>query len=289
MRKFIYKSVMLIATALIAVSCSTDDIDTYNEQENAIRFPGASGKDTYYSGYSSADGFYFATYSFIKNPMAESEVYQLPINIIGKVSDKERMVNFDVVVEDGTAPENSYEILGASIPAGECEGAIRIRIANTIDLKTTSYQLKIVLRESDDFKLGPKNYLTAVLTWNNILPAPTNSNLIRSYNLLVKSSVGNTNTSVKNYSTSAHMAIVEALGWNDWGNADVHGSQANAANFDNCYDYLPRWTWIYYNDFYKIYARELDAYLKAYEAEHGEPLLHDGGGMIGQPVEARQY
>ena len=144
---------MLIATVLIAVSCSTDDIDTYNEQENAIRFPGASGKDTYYSGYSSADGFYFATYSFIKNPMAESEVYQLPINIIGKVSDKERMVNFDVVVEDGTAPENSYEILGASIPAGEREGAIRIRIANTIDLKTTSYQLKIVLRESDDFKL----------------------------------------------------------------------------------------------------------------------------------------
>jgi len=287
MRKFIYKSVMLVAMVLMAIGCSTDDIDTFAEQENAIRFPGVSGSDTYYSGYSDADGFFFATYSFVKTPMLESEVYQLPINIVGKVSDKERKVNVKIVEEDTTAPEGSYEILGASIPAGEREGAVQIKIANTEDLKIQSYQLKIVLDESDDFKLGPKQYLTAMLTWNNILPAPTNSNLKRSYNLLIKSKLGATSTSIANYSTSAHMAIVEALGWNDWGNAEIHGTQANGASLDNYYDYLPRWTWIYQTGHYKIYAQKLDAYLKAYEAEHGEPLLHDGGDLEGQPVEAR--
>lgn len=290
MRKFIYKSVMLVAAALMVVSCSTDDIETYNEQENAIRFPGASGKDTYYSGYSSADGgVYVGSYSFIKNPMADWDEYQLPVNVIGMVSNKDRKVSVKVVEEGTTAPEDAYEILEGVIPAGEREGFVRIKIANTAELQTTSYQLKVMLQETEDFKLGPKGYLTAMLMWNNNLPAPTNSNLKRSYNMLVYSSLAFTSTSLNNYSTSAHMAIVDALGWNDWGNAEVHGSQANGANLDNYYDYLPRYTWIYTGDLYKAYAKKLDDYLKAYEAEHGEPLLHDGGNLIGQPVQARQY
>ena len=290
MRKFIYKSVMLVAAALMVVSCSTDDIDTYNEQENAIRFPGASGKDTYYSGYSSADGgMYVGSYSFIKNPMADWDEYQLPVNVIGMVSDKDRKVSVMVVEEGTTAPEGTYEILEGVIPAGEREGFVGIRIANTAELQTTSYQLKVMLQETEDFKLGPKGYLTAMLMWNNNLPAPTNSNLKRSYNMLVYSSLAFTSTSLNNYSTSAHMAIVDALGWDDWGDAEVHGSQANGANLDNYYDYLPRYTWIYTGDLYKAYAKKLDDYLKAYEAEHGEPLLHDGGNLIGQPVQARQY
>lgn len=290
MKKFIYKSVMLVATAFMAVSCSTDDIEIYNEQENAIRFPGVSGKDTYYSGYSSADGgIYMGSYSFIKNPMADWEEYQLPVNVIGMVSDKEREVRVEMVEEGTTAPEGSYEILGGVIPAGEREGFVRIKIANTTELQTTSYQLKVVLKETEDFKLGPKGYLTAILMWNNNLPAPTHKHLIMTYNMLVYSSLGYSSNKITNYSTSAHLAIVDALGWDDWGNKEVHGSQANTATYDNCYDYLPRYTWIYSGDLYKAYAKKLDDYLKAYEAEHGEPLLHDGGGFIGQPVQARQY
>lgn len=292
MRKFIYKSVLLMAMALMAVSCSTDDIDTYDVEENAIRFPGVSGGttgDTYYSGYSAADGVYEGSYSFIKNPMAEWEEFQLPVNVIGMLSDKDRKISVEVLEEGTTAPEGSYEILESVVPAGEREAFIRIKIANTAELQTTSYQLKVKLLETSDFKLGPKEFLTAVLRWNNNLPAPTNSNLKRSYNMLVYSSLAFTSTSLNNYSTSAHMAIVDALGWDDWGNSEVHGSQANGASYDNYYDYLPRYTWIYTGDLYKAYAKKLDDYLKAYEAEHGEPLLHDGGKLIGQPVQARQY
>jgi hypothetical protein len=110
-----------------------------------------------------------------------------------------------------------------------------------------------------------------------------------SYNMLINSSLSFSSNSNKNYSTSAHLAIVDALGWDDWGDAEVHGTQANTAAYDNFYNYLPRYTWIYTGDLYKAYAKKLDDYLKAYEAEHGAPLLHDGGNLNGQPVQARQY
>ena len=292
MRKFIYKSVLLMAMAFMAVGCSTDEIDTYNVEENAIRFPGVSGGvtgDTYYSGYSAADRVYEGSYSFIKNPMAEWEEFLLPVNVIGLASNQERMISIQVLDEGTTAPEGSYEILGGSVPAGEREGFIHIRIANTAELQTTSYQLKVKLLETPDFKLGPKEFLTAVLRWNNNLPAPTNSYLKRSYNMMIAGESNYISTSLNSYSTSAHLAIVDALGWDNWGDVEVRGSQANTAAYDNCYDYLPRYSFLTLGDIYKAYAKKLDDYLKAYEAEHGEPLLHDGGKLIGQPVQARQY
>ena len=292
MRKFIFQSMMLTAMAFAAVSCSTDEIDTFMVQENAIRFPGVTGGvngDTYYGGYNSSDRAYYGSYSFIENPTAEWTEYLIPMNVIGTVSEKDRTVKVQVVAEETTAPQDAYQIVDAVIPAGEREGFIRINIANTAELLTTSYQLKLTLQESPDFKLGPKEYLNAILTWNNILPAPTNSNLKRSYNMLINSSLAFTSMSMNNYSTSAHLAIVDALGWDDWGDAEAHPGKSNPASMDNYYNYLPRYTWIYTGDLYKAYAKKLDDYLKAYEAEHGAPLLHDGGNLIGQPVQARQY
>jgi len=292
MRKFIFQSMMLTAMAFAAVSCSTDEIDTFMVEENAIRFPGVTGGvngDTYYGGYSSAERAYYGSYSFIENPTAEWTEYLIPMNVIGTVSEKDRTVKVQVVAEETTAPQDAYQIVDAVIPAGEREGFIRINIANTAELLTTSYQLKLTLQESADFKLGPKEYLNAILMWNNILPAPTNNNLKRSYNMLIAGETNFISTSLNSYSTSAHSAIVDALGWDDWGDNTVHGSQANTATYDNFYNYLPRYTWIYTGDLYKAYAKKLDDYLKAYEAEHGAPLLHDGGKLIGQPVQARQF
>ena len=292
MRKFIFQSMMLTAMAFTAVSCSTDEIDTFMVEENAIRFPGVTGGangDTYYGGYSSAERAYYGSYSFIENPTADWTEYLIPLNVIGTVSEKDRTVNVQVVAEGTTAPQDAYEIVDAVIPAGEREGFIRINIANTAELLETSYQLKLTLQESADFKLGPKEYLNAILMWNNILPAPTNNNLKRSYNMLIAGEANFISTSLNSYSTSAHLAIVDALGWDDWGDATVHGSQANPVTMDNAYNYLPRYTWIYLGDLYKAYAKKLDNYLKAYEAEHGTPLLHDGGKLIGQPVQARKF
>jgi len=246
MRKFIFQSMMLTAMAFAAVSCSTDEIDTFMVEENAIRFPGVTGGvngDTYYGGYNSSDRAYYGSYSFIENPTAEWTEYLIPMNVIGTVSEKDRTVKVQVVAEETTAPQDAYQIVDAVIPAGEREGFIRINIANTAELLTTSYQLKLTLQESADFKLGPKEYLNAILMWNNILPAPTNNNLKRSYNMLIAGETNFISTSLNSYSTSAHLAIVDALGWYDWGDNTVHGSQANTATYDNFYNYLRMNLW----------------------------------------------
>lgn len=287
MKKIIYQALMMTA-ALMVCSCSEKELDTYDVQENAIRFPGMTG-DTYLSGYSSAEDVYYGSYSFIEDPMEEWKEYQLPVNIIGLVSETDRVVSVKVVEDKTTAPQNAYEIMDGVIPAGEREGFIGIKIAKTEELNSLSYQLTLELQPSEDFRCGPKEYLTAVLIWNNILPAPTNSHLKRTYNMLIAGEKNFVSTSLNSYSTNAHLAIVDALGWDDWGDATVHGNQANTERYDNCYNYLPRYSWIYAGELYKAYAKKLDDYLKAYEEEHGEPLLHNGGKLEGQPVEARKY
>ncbi|MBQ8502167.1 MAG: DUF4843 domain-containing protein [Bacteroides sp.] len=295
MKNFIYKLFVLAAASLIYTGCSTDDIDTYNGEENAIRFPGVGGTgadgelvDSSYSGYNAEDDIYYGSYSFMENPLDESTEYKLPLSIVGMTQDTDRKVNVKVLEEGTTAPQGSYEILESVIPADEREGYIRIKLANTSELTTTSYQLKVELLASEDFKLGPKEYLTAVLTWNNVLPKPTNTHLIRSYNMIVKGETSYISTSLNSYSTSAHLAIVDALGWDDWGDPTAHLIYNNA-KYDNFYNYLPRYAALLSGELYKAYAKKLDEYLKAYEAEHGSPLLHDGGKLEGQPVEARQY
>lgn len=307
MKNLINKSLVLAAAAFIAVGCETSEIPTFGEGNiedlgvsvenlNAVRFPGIGGTgengelvDTQYAGYSSADRIWYGSYSFIQNPLDASTEFDIPVSIIGMLSDVDRKVGVAVVAEETTAPAGSYEILDAVIPAGKREGYIRVKIANTAELASVSYELTVKLEKSADFNVGPEQYLTAKLIWNNILPAPTNNNLKRSYNMLIKGETNFISTSLNSYSTSAHLAIVDALGWDDWGSVEAHGSQANGANLDNCYNYLPRYTWIYNGDLYKAYAKILEDYLADYAEKNGSPLLHDGGKLIGQPVEARKY
>ena len=113
MRKFLYQSMMLAVMAFMAISCSTDDIDTYLVEENSIRFPGVTGGtngDTYYSGYNSSDRLFYGSYSFIENPTAEWEEYLIPLNVIGTISDVARTVNVQVVEEGTTLLDVMEEI-----------------------------------------------------------------------------------------------------------------------------------------------------------------------------------
>jgi hypothetical protein len=128
-----------------------------------------------------------------------------------------------------------------------------------------------------------------MLSWNNAIPMPTNSNFIRTYNMLIKSSLSFISTSTSNYSPNALKAIVAALGWNDWDDYSVHGSKYNSPATGS-YKYLPRYTWIYIDNSYKSYALKLADYINSYNTAHPEaPLRHDAGALKGQLIEARSY
>jgi hypothetical protein len=274
---------MLLGT----IACSSDDIDTYDAGYNAIRFVGFT-TDADEKGYYATNSTYYS-YSFSDTPLAESYDYDIPLYVIGKTADVDREVNYQIDKEASTAPEGSYEILSASVPAHEQIGTLRVRIANADELADKSYTLVIKLVANEDFRASDEMpYLTTQLSWNNSLPLPTHANLIRTYNMLIAGMSSFVSTSAACLSTNALKAIVAATGWNDWDDATKHTIN-NASTTYKYYKYLPRYTAIYVGDAYKAYALILRDYLAAYEQEHGTPLLHDSGSLIGQPVTARTY
>ncbi|WP_418992498.1 DUF4843 domain-containing protein [Alistipes sp.] len=274
--------ILVTAAALAAGGCAKDEIMTFDTTQNAIHFPMGNG-------YTEADATFYQSFTFLEDPMAESAVVEIPVDVLGPASPEERPVSYSIDPEKSTAPKGSYEILSATVPAGELTGFIRLKLPNLAELQDKTYQIVLLLEANEAFKLGPKNYLKAMFSWNDMLPKPTITSLIRSYNMLVAGEPSFISTSLNSYSSSAHKAIVAALGWDDWDDANVHGGLSNNASV-GYYKYLPRYNVIYNGDLYKAYAAAFGDYLEEYNAAHPDaPLLHDGGNLAGKPVEARTY
>lgn len=287
MKKILIKFGALMMLLLVTSSCKTDDISFYNEEYNAVRFPVSTIATWEPTGYQS--GMFYAAYSFIETPFLEYDTYDIPVMLIGNASTHERTVAYRVDEEKTTAPAGSYQILEAVIPPDTTVGYIRVQINNAEELNDSTYELYLTLRESDQLSLGPNEYINAVLSWNNAIPMPSNSNHVRTYNMLINSSLNFVSTSNANYSPSALKAIVAALGWTDWDDQQKHGSKYNPPSVGS-YKYLPRYSMIYNDSSYKSYALKLANYIKAYnEANSDAPLRHDAGGLKGQLIEARVY
>jgi hypothetical protein len=296
MKKYISQYFIFLLLPFIFASCSKDDIDTYNDIYNAVRFANDnfdSGVVGYYGyeakGYDAETQRFLASYSFIDTPFAESATYDLPLTLIGKASTSDRKVEYTVDTSLTNAPTGSYEIMDAVIPADSVKGYIRVKLMNADVLQDSTYVLAITLKGSDQLNLGPKEYLKATLSWNSMIPAPKSTNLIRTYNMLIKSTLSFVSTSASTFSPRALKTIVAALGWNNWDDVSIHGSKANTASM-GYYKYLPRYTWIYVDNTYKAYAAKLAEYISTYNTEHPDaPLIHDAGSLKGQAIVARTY
>lgn len=274
----------------LILSCNKDEVNTYNESEDAVRFAaniqtGSHETDSINGSYTHADELLECNFSFVEYPTLESFTYDIPLTLIGKVANRDRMVQYEIESKSNAA---DYEIQEAVIPVGKHTGYIRIVLKNTTELNDTTYQLFLRLISSPDLKVGPSNYSKAKLTWNNQIPYPSHNNLRRSYNMLVYSNLNFVSTSATIISPNALRAIVAATGWNNWDNTDIHGNRANGAAY-KFYKFLPQYRWLYADNSYKGYAARLKDYLKKYEKDHGKPLLHDAGAYKGHPIQARSY
>jgi len=289
--KTIY-SILFVSIVLFFSACSKDDIDTYQESKSSVRFLSTSlcraEADLGGNAYSSVDQAVFVNYSFLDNPMDSYHEYDIPVALIGKTSQEDRKIGY-AIQETSTAPEDAYEIVDAVIPADSLYGYIRVKLLNKAELGEQTYQLDLKIVGNEQLAAGPKAYLTAHLSWNNQIPEPPHNNLVRSYNLLIKGMAAPTSTSKACYSPNAMKAIVAALGWDDWDDVSVHGSQANTSAAYKHYKYLPNYAWIFIDNSYLGYQAKLNDWLKEYKEKTGSPLLHDAGSLIGKPVEARNY
>lgn len=284
-------SIFALGTLMALASCSKDDIDTYSESEAGARF--LTSEMTVVeskmggTNYSGSDDMYYDNYSFLDNQLASSYDCDITVVLIGKPAATDRTVGYEII--NSTAPEGSYEIVESVIPADSIYGHIRVKLYNVEELCDSTYELTLRIVGNDQLAAGPKEYVTAHLTWNNQIPEPPVNNLVRTYNMLIKGMASFISTSKSCYSPNALRAIVAATGWNDWDDYSVHGVYYNNATSYKGYKYLPRYQAIYADNSYKGYAAKVADWLAEYEKEHGTKLLHDAGSLKGKPVEARAY
>ena len=222
MKKIIIKSVLAISCfSLCLISCGKEEIPYFDSQYNAVRFNSTNE-------YDAETDIFKGNYSFLENPFDEYGEYELPLVLVGNVSTEDRTVNYVINAEETTAPENSYEITAAVIPANSLKGTIKIRLFNTDEIQNgASYKLYIQLKESSTLGLGPKEYITATVSWNNniIAPPATERYVWMTYNSLIKSSLAPTSYSTTAYSSNALKTIVTALDWDDWDDMTAHPDQ----------------------------------------------------------------
>lgn len=275
----------LFSLAVLVSGCEKSEIPYYDSTHDAIRFPVSSLSSSETKGYDSSTGLFHAGYSFIEDPFAEYTIYDVPLILVGNQAGYDRKINCSIDTGRSFAPTGSYEIIESVVPADSHTGYIRMKLYNAEELGEKVYELYVTLRESDGLSLAPEKYTSAVISWSNMIPAPALSTQIMTYNHLIASPAGYTSSSIAYYSPNALKAIVDALGWNDWDDYDVHGTKYNS----NGYKYLPRVTVLPPNA-YKSYAIKLGIYIKAYNEAHPDaPLVHNAGELKGQPVEARSY
>lgn len=175
MKKLIY---ILLAAATIA-GCEKDDPKRYDMSQGRVCFPGAAPNETTeYPGYSKTDSTFYASITFKQQPEgATKAVIEVPVKLIGSATGSDRQIGVRILDEGTTAQPGQYSLLGATIPAGETYGAIRIEVEKSDELDTQQRVLMLRLTDSPDLLVGLHNYLKANISWHNMLPRPDHTAL----------------------------------------------------------------------------------------------------------------
>lgn len=278
--KNIIKYLLLSLIVLSAAACQKDSIMVFDINDGGVLFPGA-GDALIYKGYNSADKTYYVNESFLNVPLTQSKyIVDFPVRVSGDSLKRDRVIAFDIDAANTTALTSQYKIVDAVIPAGKQYGRIRFELTRDAALDNSSVKVAIILKDSDDLKVGSNEYKKGVLTWTNMLPMyPASSSYIRTYNCIVLTPLTKTSTSNTYYSPNAHKAILDALGWpiNYW--------PTYTNNFADPTTGTTPIFGAYYTD---LYAQKLKTFLDAYAAANGGVRLkHNAGIDNGKDIQAR--
>lgn len=249
--------------------CEKDDPMRYDMSQGRVCFPGAiQSETTQYPGYSTADSTFYVSLTFKQQPAeAESAVIEVPVKLIGAVSASERQIGYRILEGEGTtASETDYSMLGASVPAGETYGSIRIRVFRTPELDSEERALRLELTDSPDLMAGVAGYLKASVSWHNMLPRPVTTSQWSTYNAFIDSDLASASKVADAYSQAGHQLLVDAFGWE------------TLPNYSSDYsNYIDAWR-----------AKLQDWYDQWKAGNPGETRIHESGIMKGQEVKVRE-
>jgi hypothetical protein len=239
---FFMNKIFFIAVVVIisATSCSKKDITPF------IAKPGINFIDTNQVAYE---------YSFLGNPNPDY-VFEMPVQIVGNVSDKDRTFSAEVVKDSATnAPDALYEILGGTVKAGQFRGLLRVKLKNAPQLATSKVSLRVKLTTSTDFSAGTNENSRFIIRWTGQVVLPSWS-IFRLY--------FTTAASTNAYNLIVFTTGLKTLSATEHGRLGIPAAQSLATAFG---DYVKQWNLDHPNNI----------------------LMHNDGTLAGQPIVPLYY
>lgn len=189
-------------------------------------------------------------YSFIQET-ADEHIIEIPVAVIGDTTSYDRF--FEVTIEEGastTASSDLYKIMEGKIAAGEFSGNLLVKVKKDPILDDTSVSILITGAKSEDFEVGNVESNRTKLIWTNkvVVPAWTYFRYFFT----------------RYPSTAAYRAFIASTGLTDF------------TRNDYIYVYGPTGA--------QALGKAFGDYIRQYEIDNGEPLLHDDGDHAGEEI-----
>ncbi|MDE5611029.1 MAG: DUF4843 domain-containing protein [Odoribacter sp.] len=187
------------------------------------------------------------------------DTVELDLAITGNIVDYDRYVDGTFIPDiagteekdlKNTAVEGKdYKILGGIVKANEEYGKFRVEVYNQDALKDKELKLNLAIKENKDFSAGLGENRSIVITWSQKVMRPATWNAMRFF-------------FCSTYSTQVYRIFMQVTGLKEFyyyeGIVSVDEAYVMGRNFGNV--------------------------VRAYEKEHGTPMLHDDGTGIGTPI-----
>ncbi len=112
-------------------------------------------------------------YSFAFHPGANKDTVPILVKLIGKLSDEDRPVTIAIDAAHSTALTSDYELPGpALLRAGRAMDTIALVLHNSDRLMTGKFKLRLMLNESEHFRLGPPGNQYVDVTFSDMIARP---------------------------------------------------------------------------------------------------------------------
>ena len=195
----------------------------------------------------------------MNNTQLPRDTVELDLAITGHVKDYDRKVEGTFIPDTvGTPPDKRkntavegehYRILGGEVKAGEEYGKFKVEIINNDILEDEELKLNLTIKPNEAFEVGLKENKSIVITWSRKIMRPATWNAMRFFFCAT-------------YSTQVYKVFMQATGLKEFyyyeGVVSVEEAKVMGRNFGNI--------------------------VRAYEKEHGTPMVHDDGDSKGLPI-----
>lgn len=141
------------------------------EKDELTAFKIKSGIGFYKEGIDAGRDSLSMSFAILKDNIV-ADTIELPLRIVGKVADVDRVVTVIADPEKTTAIAESYDILPTTVLAGEYTTTLKIRINRIPELKEKEARLWLILQPSNELQVGAKESDNYLLKFNDYLTKP---------------------------------------------------------------------------------------------------------------------